>query len=306
MNVNVFIDSGAHSLYRKKTMKEHNFDFFETDEFWKYVDDYALFLKKYMTIITVYANIDVIFNPELTWKTQKYLENEHKLSPLPVFHFGEDFKWLNKYLDNYDYVAIGGLGQTISKQTFLEFGDAVFSTVCDTKDKLPRCKTHGFAMTSLELMLRYPWYSVDSSSWALTGAFGSIIVPVRDLMGIPVYNEPPKKIKISDRAPQSTDEAIHFKTLSPAEQKYVLDYIESKGYKLGISSYKEVDKKYKLQKNERWVIKNKEVEVREELGVSNDHNMRDKWNIQYFVELEQHFRPWPWAFKPNKLEGFGL
>jgi len=226
------------------------------------------------------------------------------LKPIPCYHYGDDPNYLKTYIANYDYISIGGM-VPISTKDLIPWLTSIFSDfICD-ESGIPKVKVHGFGLTTVELMFEFPWFSVDSASWAFTGAFGSILIPLK-INGIPFHNLPPSRIKISDRAPQDTAEAIHFKTLSPAEQKYVLDYIISKGFKLGISSYKEVDKKYKLQENERWVIKNKEVEVREELGVSNDHNMRDKWNIQYFVELEQHFRPWPWAFKSNKLEGFGL
>ena len=34
---------------------------------------------------------------------------------------------------------------------------------------------HGLAMTGLSLMFQYPWYSVDSATWAKTAAFGSML-----------------------------------------------------------------------------------------------------------------------------------
>lgn len=285
------LDSGAFSSWTKG--KEIN------------IDQYIDFIKSVQDCVDFYICLDVIGDPIGTLKNQNYMESKG-LNPMPVFHRNEDYSFLQALITKYDYIGLGGMASGVGIMDIQNHLDRCFELICNQPNRLPKVKVHGFGLTAMELMLRYPWYSVDSSSWALTGAFGSIIIPAKNLQGSLVYNEPPVKIKISDRAPQSTQEGIHFKTMSPAEQDYVLNYITSKGYKLGKSSYKEVDSKYKLQKNERWVIKNKEVEVREELGVSNDHNMRDKWNIQYFVELEKYFQPYPWAFKPNKLEGFGL
>jgi hypothetical protein len=290
---NVMLDSGAFSSWSKGI--EIN------------IDSYISFIEENGEFLNYYVCLDVIGDAEKSYANQKYMEKKG-LKPIPVFHTTfEDPIWLQKYIDEgNDYIGLGGMaGGTVQKKEIMNVLDNLFSYyICD-KNGIPKVKIHGFGLTSLELMLRYPWYSVDSSSWALTGAFGSIIIPLLK-NGVVNYLDTPFKIKISDRAPQSTEEAIHFKTLSPTEQEVIVNFITSKGFKLGKSSYKDVDKKYKLQENERWVTPNKEVEVREELGVSNDHNMRDKWNIQYFVELEQHFKPWPWAFKPKKLEGFGL
>jgi len=287
--ISVFLDSGAFSSFTKKV--DIN------------IEQYIDFIKSNADLLDHYSVLDVIGDAKATLKNQSIME-KNGLKPIPCYHYGDDPNYLKTYIANYDYISIGGM-VPISTKDLIPWLTSIFSDfICD-ESGIPKVKVHGFGLTTLELMFEFPWFSVDSASWAFTGAFGSILIPLK-INGIPFHNLPPSRIKISDRASQDTAEAIHFKTLSPAEQKYVLDYIISKGFKLGISSYKEVDKKYKLQENERWVIKNKEVEVREELGVSNDHNMRDKCNIQYFVELEQHFRPWPWAFKSNKLEGFGL
>jgi hypothetical protein len=79
MNVSLFCDSGAHSFHNKNTKREankHTFSFYESDEFWKFIDDYADFLKVNKELIETYVTVDVIFNPELSWKTQKYLKKK--------------------------------------------------------------------------------------------------------------------------------------------------------------------------------------------------------------------------------------
>src|SRR5574337_698161 len=41
----------------------------------------------------------------------------------------------------------------------------------------PKLKVHGFGLTSLPLMKRYPWFSVDSSTWVQWSANGMILIP---------------------------------------------------------------------------------------------------------------------------------
>lgn len=187
--VHVLLDSGAYSLISnaikigmqkleeegtsKKSDKKQSgsvqrsadartladYSYFDTKEVKDFMKNYVLFVNKYKNQLDIYVNIDVIFNPERTWENQKYLESMG-IRPMPVYHFGEDIKWLKKYMDNYEYIGIGGLGQDVTKNRFvLQHGDPVFSLLEDSKQEI---KTHGFAITSLDLMLRYPWYSCDS------------------------------------------------------------------------------------------------------------------------------------------------
>lgn len=157
--ISLFLDSGAHSLYTKELIKKQHsesYSFYESDDFIKYVDEYAAFIKKYKRYIDVYVNVDVIFNPEKSYDIQRYLEDKHDLKPLPVVHFGSDLKWVEFYIDRgYDYIGLGGLGQEVTRNQYINWADRVFELICDTPKRLPKVKTHGFAMTSLKLMLRY-------------------------------------------------------------------------------------------------------------------------------------------------------
>lgn len=315
--IDLFLDSGAHSLYTKKVIKEGHaggYKFFESDEFWKYIDEYALFVKENLDVLSVYVNVDVIFNPELTWKVQKYMEEQHGLSPLPVVHYGTDLKWLKKYMDNYDYIGLGGLGQEVTKQMYFTWADEVYNLLCDFPDRLPRWKTHGFAMTALSLMQRYPWYSVDSTTWVLVGRMGSVHVP-KFREGKYDYLVDAWKVTVSDRSPSKGEAGKHFKTFSPAEQEIITEYLDHKGYKIGSSEFRFENKNYKPGEGERWYgparkDKTREVELVIEPGLSNDYMQRDELNIIYFLDLEKALPKWPWAFKPETTYttpgGFGL
>ena len=125
----------------------------------KYLDEYIEFIHKYKNQLTGYVNLDIIYNAEESWENQKYME-ENGLRPIPVFHYGEDFKWWKYYVDNYDYVGIGGVAGGITLQQFTtSLGNKAFEYIAKTN---PRIKVHGFAVTSVNLIKRFSFFSVDS------------------------------------------------------------------------------------------------------------------------------------------------
>jgi len=314
--IDLMLDSGAHSLYTEhmiKTNHAHGYGWSDTKEFWEYVDRYAAFIKEHQDALTCYVNVDVIFNPEQSWKVLKYLEKKYKLSPMPVIHYGTDLKWLQKHIDaGYEYIGLGGLGQEVTKAAYFAWADRAFDMICAQPSRLPLVKVHGFAMTSLELMMRYPWYSVDSTSWVMTGRTGAIYVP-RYKNGKWIYDEKSWNITVSSRSPNRIDAGKHIDTLPPKQRQIILDYINDKGYALGKSRFEKVSQDRTLKENERWAEKKPKdkkavrlIEIIEEEGIANKYALRDEMNIIYFQDLEKALPQWPWAFKQKALPGFLL
>lgn len=136
------------------------------------IDEYCEFLKKYDSLITVKANLDVIGNPEKTYEQQKYMESKG-VRPIPVFHTGEPISWLKRYIDEgYDYIALGGMvPYARDKKKLVQWMSACFNEA----DKAGRpIGYHGFGMTNWDLMRAYPWKSVDSSSWCSGFRYGQV------------------------------------------------------------------------------------------------------------------------------------
>lgn len=295
----LMVDSGAYSLYREHTRKNpaKAKDFFESDVFWSYVDNYSEFIKKNKEEITTYCSVDVIYNPELSWKVQKYMEDFHKLKPMPVFHCFEDFKWLKKYIDNYDYIGLGGLAGKVGKQTWVKvMGDPAFNLICDTPDRMPRVKVHGFAVASPELFVKFPFFSVDSASWVIYGKYGGIIIPRRK-NGKYDYSLPPYLIKTSWQNHHINKPGTHIDNITELQRQEFLNYLAKYNIPLGKSEYKQVNKNYKLEKNENWFDKEKKiVEIIVENGVCNDYQKRDDINLYYFLEMEKQVPTYPWSF----------
>ena len=184
----VFTDCGAPSLYNKFARKHKkggmgstiedrkwdDFSFFESDDFYSYRDSYIEFLNTNKQFIDVYSNLDVINNGEKTYENQKMLE-EQGLKPLPVFHFGSDLKFLERYIDEgYEYIAMGGV-QPNPINLILPALDAVWNKYLRNPDGTYKIKVHGFGITHSKLMRRYPWYSVDSSSWKKLAIYGKCV-----------------------------------------------------------------------------------------------------------------------------------
>lgn len=292
--VDLFLDSGAFSAMTQGV----KIDIYE------YID----FIKEHEDVLEVYANLDVIGSVEGTWKNQMIME-EAGLKPLPVFHYGEDEKWLQRYLRaGYEYIALGGMVKTPNLIMWL---DNIWHKYLTDDSGMPIIKVHGFGLTSLSLMLRYPWYSVDSTSWVVTGRLGGIYMPFWR-GGEWVYDENSWKISVSNKSPDLKEGGRHYQTMSPLEQKRVMQYLEEKGYKMGKSSFRKESQEYQLQENEKWAEKKpkdkkalREVETIVEPGVSNMYQLRDEVNIIYFLDLEKHMPEYPWPLKKEaKIKGF--
>lgn len=105
------------------------------------------------------------------------LANQKKLeklgyNPLPIYHYSEfasdDREIIQDMVRDYDYIAIGGVAGTglraSQKRAYLNY---VFNL---TRDKV---KVHGLGMSSLKPVDRYPFYTVDSSTWLQFQKFGA-------------------------------------------------------------------------------------------------------------------------------------
>ncbi|MBN1181798.1 MAG: hypothetical protein JXB49_05880 [Bacteroidales bacterium] len=223
----IFLDSGAFSAHiLGKTID---------------IQDYIRFLKDKGDLFDTYANLDVISvngysgnrtTADKTLQNQKIMEKAG-LHPLPVFHYGEPFEFLQYYLNNYDYICLGGQYDSRLRSWLNE----CFSKyICDSKGK-PIVKVHAFGIFKTELLLTYPFYSSDATTWRVIGNNGSICVP-RKKNGICVYDKNPYIIPVSTKNPKRFKTGKHIDTISYIDRKYVLNYLNEKGYVLGKSMFK--------------------------------------------------------------------
>lgn len=211
---NFFLDSGAYSAMMQKTEVE--------------IDDYIDFIIRHKSRITVYANLDVIGSAEGTLANQLYME-EAGLDPMPVFHGGEDLKWLKYYIDRYDYLAIGGAAGRLTGSSLIRYLDKVWGEMLTNDIGEPVVKVHGFGITSIVMLLRYPWYSVDSTSWLKAAAFGNIMVP-RVIDGEFNYQKKPLVVTVSNKSKARFQEGRHLKSFPNTARIKIREYFEQEGF----------------------------------------------------------------------------
>lgn len=273
MKLNLACDSGAHSLYKlvfsktsdgKKIEREHvTFDYVGEKKFQNYLGAYIDFLKEFGDEFDFYVSLDIIMSAELSLSVQKEIEEEG-LHPVPVFHLNEPWKYWKHYTDKYDYIGLGGLGQDIPVERFRPFGDKAFNHIWDKKGP-PRVKVHGFAVNSTAVLLRYPYYSVDASSWTAFARNGVVCIPVPKWSHGKVvgydYLKPPYSMPCGSR---STHKNKHLFNQCDLSQKVAEEYINLNGFTidqteeywvrdiLNIKYYLGMEKSVKEIYEERW------------------------------------------------------
>ena len=222
----LILDSGAFSAWTRKVTIN--------------IDDYIAYIKANQHLVAAYVNLDVIpgefgrvpSDEEVEASAAQGFENmlymeKHGLHPMPVYHMGESLKWLDKMIDHgCDYIGISPANDRTTDQK-RDWLDMVFDHICDA-DGWPKIKTHGFGVTSIPLMMRYPWYTADSTSWILFGVYGMILVP-RHRNGRFVYDESPHSVFVSSKSKAITVDGKHFNSYSSMLQEHIREYLTECG-----------------------------------------------------------------------------
>lgn len=170
----LFLDCGAFSFMRscRKIWKDSAHEFWKTPEYAAYFEEYMQFCGRLPRLDKLaVAALDVIGNAEQSYENWKTMVGRG-IDCLPVYHCRDPFHWFERYVrEGAAYIAVSAGGpkpmSAIDKMLSQVFRHAQRHSI----------RIHGFALTSVDIMLRYPFYSVDSISTAATGAYGGIFVP---------------------------------------------------------------------------------------------------------------------------------
>lgn len=220
------VDSGAFSLQRKGGTLD--------------IRDYMSYLEKGIALglITTYVTLDEIprrFNSpaELERSAERSYANHQIMRqagfhPIPVFHMGERFYWLEKYFgDGEPYIGLSNNKKKFRK-AHVQWLDECFTALTD-RHGVPLVKTHGFGITAHQLLVRYPWTTCDSTTWAKSAGYGKIYVPrYRD--GIPDYYKPPLGVVVSGvKQSNKSNEAMQYERMGPLRRPDVLVFLKECG-----------------------------------------------------------------------------
>lgn len=227
--VDLIMDSGAYSCWKKQESLT--------------VDEYGEFLLANASWIDHAVNLDVIpgswgrvpspneveQSAEVGWKNFKRLRKQG-INTMPVFHQGERIYWLDKMLDaGCDYIGISPANDRTTDQK-IEWLDEIYGYLCG-QEGYPKVKTHGFGVTALPLIYRYPWYSLDSVTWLLVGGYGGGFIPICDSEGNPDFTQAPRVIHFAASRPDKPPPAATLEpggayvTLQGATKAYVDKYL---------------------------------------------------------------------------------
>lgn len=175
---NLLVDSGAFSV-------AHNNKKVDIDEYIKYINNNPR--------IANFIELDIIPYPilntetakdsaERSWKNYLYmierLNEPFKL--LPVFHFGEELKYLQRILEfqykgkHIPFICIGGRhGVSIDKQK--DYFRRVFKTIQNSSN--PNVKVHVLGVMVFDVLEKFPFYSADGTTYLKFAAYGGIMTP---------------------------------------------------------------------------------------------------------------------------------
>lgn len=133
------------------------------------LDEYAEFVKQHSDIIYQFLTIDKIGDPETTQANTLYLERAVGRKPIPVYHVQNSLAVLQDYIDQgYEVIAIGG-SVFVGRKRRAQLFDDIFKRFGDIAN------FHALGVGSTELLLQYPWFSADASSWLNGRIFGKLL-----------------------------------------------------------------------------------------------------------------------------------
>lgn len=222
----ILMDSGAHTFHNflkaetgkisaKKKQKMGDVTKFRDQT----VEAYIKFCLNHAKDWDVYVNFDYTSDSEEVYRMQKLIESKG-LAPIPVYH-GQPgtLDYFHRYVD--EGAKLIGLGSGGVEHRFEYEGKRRYFDIIFNLAEKHGVRLHGFAITSLSLMFQYPFYSVDSTTWAKNAGYGKLLFPSEESNTIlPVhvsersvsqnvtsYNRMPKELK---RAVERKVEAYGF------------------------------------------------------------------------------------------------
>lgn len=174
----IMVDSGSFTAYTKGVHID--------------IDDYLKFIDKVGDYVTVFVAVDDVPDPanmdytkaQTTW--DNYLYMVERLRPelrdklIPVFHYGEDFKWLRNMLEyrHPDGSHIKYIGLAISlegtKKVRINWGRECMRVIAESSN--PNVMTHAFGVGVKSVLDNITVTSTDATSWVKRAAYGMISI----------------------------------------------------------------------------------------------------------------------------------
>ena len=154
----IFLDSGAFSAFMRGAVID--------------IRQYIAYIHRWLPNIETVVQLDKIGDPATTKRNLALMEAEG-LHPIPVYTASAPTSELERRLEKYDHIALGGLRgkEAGTSEWRRRHFDKVFAVAARRWPK----KMHAFGITSQWALERYPFYSADSSSAIVGGGMGRVM-----------------------------------------------------------------------------------------------------------------------------------
>lgn len=188
----ILLDSGAYSAWTKRVAID--------------LRSYIEFIKKHRRIVSSYVSLDVIPGQDgrrpddreqinaaarASYRNLQIMKDAG-LTPIPVFHQDEDFDWLELMVDAGEtFIGLSPFRRRSPSQK-MHWLDRCFDIIG------PNIRVHAFGVTDPVLVLRYPFFSCDSTTWMLRAGYGQIPVP-RHVHDLPDFTVKPEFMSVTDQ-----------------------------------------------------------------------------------------------------------
>ena len=185
-----FCDSGAFSVHTGKANVTQ-------DEYIEYINSIADDIDVCAQLDTIPGKFGIPKSAEdyeesakSSWKSFLYMRNKVVCPEkvMPVFHMGEDVKYLKQMLEYrdeqghpLDYIGLSPANDAGIEERSIYLRD-MYDVIKHSSN--PKVKTHVYGFTALSAMSKYPLYSADSITYRILAAYGKIITEDNDVISV--------------------------------------------------------------------------------------------------------------------------
>ena len=193
--IQLMLDSGAFNAYSRNI---------ELD-----INKYIAFVKRHHKLLYSFVNMDrlpgvkgqrrtpaqIVYSAQQSYRNLRIMRDAG-LSPIPVYHQNEALDFLRQMLD--DGETYIGFSRNMAKKSQHRTTHHWFNESFALVKKYKNVRIHGFGITHDKLLMRYPWFSADSTAWIIQSAYGHVFMPRYLHDGAWDYAAP-QRLKVSTR-----------------------------------------------------------------------------------------------------------
>lgn len=165
-NIKMMIDSGAHTFHAKEEeFKDKPIEFWES-----YLERYVNFIKANKEFIFSCVELDIaniVGFEKVDYFRQKYFEplKEEGILVCYVWHGYDGDAYWEEMCQRYDYIGFSLVNSSMDERDIIK--------KINTARKYGTL-THGFALTRVDILSKYPMWTADSTTWLVGTQYGEL------------------------------------------------------------------------------------------------------------------------------------